>query len=71
MSDLLWPAFDGPDDLAAIEGVPLAERGLPGTTYDLLARAAALWPDRVALSVLSDASRFEHPVAADLRRAAR
>ena len=62
MSDLLWPVFDGPDDLAAIEAVPLADRGLPGTTYDLLARAAALWPDRVALSVLPDAARFEHPV---------
>ena len=62
MSDLLWPVFDGPGDLASIEAVPLADRGLPGTTYDLLARAAALWPDRVALSVLADAARFEHPV---------
>jgi len=53
--------FDGPADLAVIEAVPLAERGLPATTYDLLARAAALWPDRTALSVLSDASRYEHP----------
>ena len=62
MSDLLWPVFDGPDDLAAIEAVPLAERGLPGTTYDLLARAAALWPERVALSVLPDGERWEHPI---------
>jgi len=62
MSDLLWPVFDGPADLASIEAVPLADRGLLGTTYDLLARAAALWPDRVALSVLPDAARFEHPV---------
>ena len=41
MSDLLWPTYDGPDDLAAIEAVPLADRGLPGTTYELLVRAAA------------------------------
>jgi len=33
MTDLLWPAYDGPDDLAAIEAVPLADRGLPATTY--------------------------------------
>ena len=62
MTDLLWPVFDGPDDLAAIEAVPLAERGLPGTTYELLVRAAALWPDRVALSVLPDGERWEHPI---------
>ncbi|HVK45890.1 MAG TPA: AMP-binding protein, partial [Micropruina sp.] len=62
MSDLLFPVFDGPCDLASIEAVPLADRGLPGTTYDMLARAAGLWPDRVALSVLPDASRLEHPV---------
>ena len=39
----------------------MADRGLPGTTYDLLVRAARLWPDRVALSVLPDAARFQHP----------
>lgn len=62
MSGALWPVFDGPADLASIEAVPLADRGLPGTTYELLRRAAGLWPDRVALSVLPDAARFEHPV---------
>ena len=41
MGDLLWPTYDGPGDLAAIEAVPLADRGLPGTTYELLVRAAA------------------------------
>ncbi len=59
MGDLLWPRYDGPGDLAAIEAVPLADRGLPGTTYELLVRAAALWPDRVALSVLPDGERWE------------
>src|SRR6187397_2219450 len=33
----LWPTYDGPGDLAAIEAVPLADRGLPSTTYELLA----------------------------------
>ena len=61
MDDLLWPTYDGPGDLAAIEAVPLADRGLPGTTYELLVRAAALWPDRVALSVLPDGDRWEQP----------
>ncbi len=61
MGDLLWPTYDGPADLAAIEAVPLADRGLPGTTYELLVRAAGLWPERVALSVLPDGARWEHP----------
>jgi fatty-acyl-CoA synthase len=62
MSDLLWPTYDGPADLPVIEAVPLAERGLPRTTYELLVRAAVLWPDRVALSVLPDGERWEQPV---------
>ena len=62
MGELLWPRYDGPGDLAAIEATPLADRGLPGTTYELLVRAARLWPDRVALSVLPDGGRWEHPV---------
>ena len=57
MSDLLWPTYDGPVDLSVIEAVPLAERGLPRTTYELLVRAV-LWPDRVALSVLPDGERW-------------
>ncbi|MFC5264936.1 acyl-CoA synthetase [Kribbella qitaiheensis] len=61
MGDLLWPTYDGPGDVAAIEAVPLADRGLPGTTYELLVRAAGLWPDRVALSVLPDGERWEQP----------
>ena len=61
MGDLLWPTYDAPGDLPAIEAVPLADRGLPGTTYELLVRAAGLWPERVALSVLPDGERWEHP----------
>lgn len=40
MGDILWPTYDAPGDLAAIEAVPLADRALPGTTYELLSRAA-------------------------------
>jgi fatty-acyl-CoA synthase len=45
-NDLLWPTFRGPADLAEIERVPLEERGLPASTYELVTRAACLWPDR-------------------------
>jgi acyl-CoA synthetase (AMP-forming)/AMP-acid ligase II len=67
MDDLLWPAYDGPGDLATIEAVPLAARGLPGTTYELVVRAARLWPDQVALSVLPDADHWESPVERTFR----
>ncbi|HJD84406.1 hypothetical protein ABZX88_24405 [Kitasatospora aureofaciens] len=60
--DLLWPRYCGPDDLAAIEAVPLDARGLPGSTYDLLVRAAGTWPDRTALTVLPEAARWREPV---------
>jgi acyl-CoA synthetase (AMP-forming)/AMP-acid ligase II len=61
MGDLLWPTYHGPGDLAAIEAVPLADRGLPGTTYELLVRAAGLWPNRVAQSVLPVGERWKQP----------
>ncbi|WP_405884015.1 acyl-CoA synthetase [Streptomyces sp. NBC_01136] len=63
-TDLLWPPYDSPADLPAIEAVPLRERGLPATTYDTLLRAARLWPDRPALTVLPDAERFLRPATA-------
>ncbi|MFD7454862.1 acyl-CoA synthetase [Kitasatospora sp. NPDC059827] len=59
--DLLWPRYCGPDDLAPIEAVPLQARGLPGSTYDLLVRAAGRWPDRTALTVLPEAARWREP----------
>ena len=61
MDDLLWPTYGAPGDLPNIEAVPLADRGLPGTTYELLAGAAGRWPDRVALSVLPDGDRWQQP----------
>ncbi|WP_330233767.1 AMP-binding enzyme [Nocardia sp. NBC_00508] len=40
--DLLWPLYGQPSDLAEIESVPLAQRGLPESTYALLVRAKDL-----------------------------
>ena len=74
---LLWPSFRTPGDLAEIERVPLSARGLPGSTYELVTRAAELWPDRTALSVLPNAESFHTPfvrtfaeLAGDVHRAA-
>ncbi len=73
----LWPRFSEPADLAAIERIPLSDRVLPANTYELVRRAAELWPDRRAISVLPDAERFRTPfvrtfaeLAADVDRAA-
>ena len=60
-TDQLWPRYISPDDLADIESIPLANRALPESTYAVLERAAALWPDRTAVSVLPDASRWQEP----------
>ncbi|MGW2661637.1 acyl-CoA synthetase [Nocardia tengchongensis] len=60
--ELLWPRYAAPEDLAAIESVPLAARGLPESTYALLVRAATRWPERNAITVLPDASRWRDPV---------
>ena len=76
-NELLWPSFHGPDDLAAVERVPLSERGLPASTYELVRRAAELWPARPAVSVMPDAESFHTPLvrtfaelAGDVHRAA-
>jgi fatty-acyl-CoA synthase len=61
-ADLRWPRYAEPGDLAAIEAVPLAARDLPDTTYGLLARAAARWPGRTAITVLADAARWREPL---------
>jgi fatty-acyl-CoA synthase len=60
--DLLWPPYEAPTDLAAIEAVPLAARGLPESTYALLARAATRWPERTAVSVLPAAAHWREPL---------
>ncbi|WP_370501405.1 acyl-CoA synthetase [Mycolicibacterium sp. jd] len=58
---MLWPRCSDPADLKTIEGIPLAERDLPDSTYAVLKRAAALWPDRTAVSVMPDAQRWQQP----------
>jgi fatty-acyl-CoA synthase len=60
--DALWPRYTSPDDLAVIESVPLAERGLPASTYAVLEGAAALLPDRPSVTVLPEAARRRDPV---------
>ncbi|HTJ68454.1 MAG TPA: acyl-CoA synthetase [Actinospica sp.] len=58
---LLWPRYAEPADIASIESVPLSERGLPESTYSLLVRAADLWPEKIALTVLPEAARWREP----------
>lgn len=60
--ELLWPRYESPADLEAIESIPLEARGLPESTYALLVRAATRWPQRRALTVLPDASRWREPL---------
>ncbi|WP_408897555.1 acyl-CoA synthetase [Nocardioides sp. R1-1] len=59
-----WPVFARPEDVEQIEAVPLAEWDLPATTYQVLSRAARRWPDRVAITVMPDASRWAEAVNA-------
>src|ERR1700756_3687327 len=68
---LLWPSFHGPSDLAAVERVPFGERGLPASTYELVRRAASLWRDRPAISVLPDAESFRTPLVRTFAELAR
>lgn len=55
----LWPAYDTPDDVELIEQTPLDARGLPASTYAVLTRAAEQWPERTALRVMPDATRWQ------------
>ncbi len=57
----LWPQYASPADLADIEAIPLADRHLPDSTYAILRRAASLWPERIATSVLSDGANWKDP----------
>ncbi|WP_370180165.1 acyl-CoA synthetase [Rhodococcus wratislaviensis] len=61
-TDLLWPRYAVPTDLTTIEAVPLRDRGLPESTYALLTRAARMWPDRLALTILPDGARWRQPL---------
>lgn len=46
-------------DIAAIEAVPLTERGLPDSTYAALAASAKRTPDRTALTFFLSAERLD------------
>ncbi|MEU8637541.1 AMP-binding protein [Amycolatopsis sp. NPDC048633] len=59
---MTWPRYDGPEDLAAIEAVPLEDRGLPESTYELLRQAGTRFADRPALTFLPSGEAWEHPV---------
>ncbi|GAA4088924.1 AMP-binding protein [Nonomuraea soli] len=43
-----------PEDLPRVESVPLEERDLPASTYELLCRTAAAMPDKPALHLLGE-----------------
>ncbi len=48
-------------DIEAIEQVPLSERNLPGSTYEMVRRAAERFPDRIALQFFLTGERYDHP----------
>ena len=58
-----WPPYEGPDDLATVEEVPLYDRDLPSSVYDLVRRAALEHPDSVAHLTMRDGQSWETPVA--------
>ena len=49
-------------EIEAFEKLPLSERGLPGSTYEMLAQGAAKAPDQPALSFFLQAVHFGDPV---------
>jgi fatty-acyl-CoA synthase len=59
---LLWPRFREAGDVPLIEAVPLSDRGLPVSTYACLERAADLWGDEPALSVIASLERWREPL---------
>ena len=46
----------GPDD---DRGPAALDAGIPETTYDVLRRAARLWPDRTAITTMPEAARWQ------------
>jgi fatty-acyl-CoA synthase len=46
-------------DIEAIEALPLRDRGLPRTTYDVFVGGAKRWPDRKALSFFLTADTYQ------------
>ena len=58
----MWPRCVGPDDLAAIEAVPLETRALPVSTYDALRVATEDDAGRTAIVGLPDGAHWQSPV---------
>ncbi|MFD7711587.1 acyl-CoA synthetase [Streptomyces sp. NPDC059786] len=56
------PPLTSPEDLHAIERVPLGDRDLALTTYDLLVRAAQRWPDAPCSLWIPDPAAIEQHV---------
>ena len=46
-------------ELQAFEAEPLADRGLPASTYEALSRSANSWPDAKALSFFLTADAYD------------
>ncbi|MGO9961309.1 MAG: AMP-binding protein [Solirubrobacteraceae bacterium] len=42
-NELVWPSFHGPAALAEVERVPLSDRGLPASTYELAAEVVGVY----------------------------
>ncbi|GAA2212501.1 acyl-CoA synthetase [Nonomuraea monospora] len=57
-----------PEDLPLVEAVPLAERDLPASTYELLARTATATPDAPALHLLGEGAETTWTYGELLRR---
>lgn len=55
------PDVRGLADIHAIERVPLSDRAIPPTTYDMLAQGARLSPDAPALSFFARTQDFAKP----------
>jgi fatty-acyl-CoA synthase len=62
MTPEMWPHCDGPNDLAAIEAVPVEARELPLSTYDALRRTTFADPDRIAIVALPNGQQWQAPI---------
>lgn len=57
----LWPVANQ-TGLNDIEAIPLNQRPRPGSTYDLVVRAAEYWPHHPAVTTLPSARNWRSPV---------
>lgn len=62
MTEVLWPRYAGPADLASVEEVPLQVRGLPASVFEIVRGAARDHPDTPAHLTLVDGAAWEAPV---------